>query len=70
LRIEVESALQLGIPVVPVLVKGMSMPSGKDLPSSISDFANRNAANVRHDPDFHNDMNRLIAGLKKHLVVS
>jgi TIR domain len=70
LRIEVESALQLGIPVVPVLVNGMSMPSGKDLPSSISDLANRNAADVRHDPDFHNDMNRLIAGLKKHLGLS
>jgi hypothetical protein len=68
LRIEMESALQLGIPIIPFLVKGMAMPSKQDLPSSIKDLADRNAAEVRHDSDFHNDMNRLIAGLRKHQI--
>jgi hypothetical protein len=67
LRIEVESALQLGLPLVPLLVEGMTMPSAKDLPSSIRDLAYRNAAEIRHDPDFHTDMDRLVENLKKHL---
>jgi hypothetical protein len=65
-RIELESALKRGIPVIPMLVRGAVMPSEAQLPSTLKGMAYRNGIQVRADPDFHNDMNRLIAGLKAH----
>jgi len=62
-RIEVESALNSGrddVLVIPVLVGNASMPSVDQLPSSMKDFAFRNASKVRPDPDFHQDMAKLI----------
>jgi hypothetical protein len=66
-RIEIESALQSGVPVIPTLVRGASMPSEDDLPPSIKDLAYRNWISVRVDPDFHKDVDRLIAGIETHL---
>jgi TIR domain len=63
-RVEIETALKRGIPVIPVLVQGTAMPSGNTLPPSLREFAFRNAAQVRPDPDFHNDMDRLLGGLR------
>ena len=62
-RIEIESALRRDIPVIPVLVKRAAMPAAGDLPDTIKELAFRNGIEVRVDPDFHNDMNRLVAGL-------
>jgi hypothetical protein len=46
----------------------MKMPSEEELPPSIADIVYHNAAKVRqHDPDFDNDMIRLINDLKEHL---
>ena len=39
------------------------MPEGGQLPDSIRAFAYRNGVNVRADPDFHRDMDRVIEGL-------
>lgn len=64
-RIEIESALARKIPVVPLLAHGVSMPKPDDLPDSIKALAFRNGALVRANPDFHNDMDRLIRGLEK-----
>jgi hypothetical protein len=63
-RIELEAALQRGIPIVPVLVDGASIPSARDLPESLRAIAYRNAAMVRPDPDFHVDVDRLIKALE------
>ena len=62
-RLEVEAALRRGIPVVPVLVDGASVPKRTELPEQMSALARRNGIPVRYDPDFHNDMERLIKGL-------
>lgn len=62
-RIEIESALVRGIPVVPLFVGGASMPAEEDLPESIRPFVYRNGVPVRPDPDFHHDMDRIIARL-------
>ena len=62
-RIEIESALQRDIRIVPVLVKGSSMPKEDDLPPNIRELAFRNGLSVRYDPDFHHDMERLIRSL-------
>lgn len=66
-RIELESALQRKIPVIPVLVRGAKMPSSENLPDSLKGLAFRNGIPVRPDPDFHRDMERLIQGIKHHI---
>ena len=67
-RIEIESALERKIPVVPVLVRGATIPADSALPQSLRALSYRNGMSVRPDPDFHRDMDRLIAGLETHLA--
>jgi hypothetical protein len=62
-RLEVEAALQRDIPVVPVLVDGAAVPAPDKLPVSLAELTYRNATQVRHDPDFHADVDRLVRGL-------
>ncbi|MGQ0555423.1 MAG: SUMF1/EgtB/PvdO family nonheme iron enzyme [Nitrospiraceae bacterium] len=62
-RIEIESALKRQIPVIPVLVQGAKIPEVQRLPGSIQALSCRNGIVVRPDPDFHKDMDRLIAHL-------
>jgi tol-pal system protein YbgF len=69
-RIEVESALKRGIPVIPVLVRGSTIPVAHRLPISIRDLAYRQGIAVRPDPDFHRDMDRLIEYLKRQMQLS
>jgi len=66
-RIEVELALSSGILVVPVLVSGAQMPLAEELPTSLRPLVVLNAIQVRPDPDFHRDMDRLI-GKVSHLL--
>lgn len=66
-RIEIESALKRQIPVIPVLVSGATIPPAKRLPPSIQDLSYRNSIAVRADPDFHQDMDRLINSLKQKI---
>ena len=66
-RIEIEAALQRDIPVIPILVRGAEVPQESDLPISLAALSYRNGIAVRPDPDFHRDMDRLIAGLETHL---
>ena len=67
-RIELETALQRDIPVIPVLVRGASVPEEGELPPILSALAYRNGIAVRSDPDFHRDMDRLIQSLKTYLA--
>jgi hypothetical protein len=64
-RIEIETALQRAIPVIPLLVDGASFPRGEDLPPSLEGLVYRNGMPVRPDPDFRPDMGRLIKALRK-----
>lgn len=66
-RVEIEAALQRDIPVVPVLVQGSQIPRESDLPPSLHSLSYRNGIAVRPDPDFHQDMDRLIKGIEGHL---
>jgi hypothetical protein len=63
-RIEIESALQRKIPVIPALVQGAAMPQSAMLPMAIRALVFRNGISIRSDPDFHTDMNRLIKGIR------
>jgi hypothetical protein len=62
-RMEIETALQNRIPIVPVLVGGATMPRVAELPDSIKDLAFRNAATVDGGRDFHPHMERLIRSM-------
>ena len=62
-RREVETALGLGLPVIPVTVANAAMPSVDQLPASLSQLARMNGVAVRPDPDFHRDIDRLLARL-------
>lgn len=64
-RIEVEAALQRGIPVIPILVGEARMPSPDELPASIRGVAYCQCVQVRPRPDFQADVRRLVRVLKK-----
>jgi hypothetical protein len=66
-RIEIESALQRGIPVIPVLVQGATLVREQSLPPNLTALAYYNAISVRPDPDFHQDITKLIRGIETHL---
>jgi hypothetical protein len=65
-RFEIQMALEHNIPVIPVLVqRRVTLPRERDLPKSIRALVYRHASQVRPDPDFHQDMNRLIRGIRR-----
>jgi hypothetical protein len=66
-RIEIESALEQGIAVIPLLVRGAHMPEEEDLPAGLKKLVYRNGIPVRPDPDFHRDMDRLISALEEYI---
>ncbi len=66
-RIEIEAALERGIPIIPLLVRGAEMPRAERLPPGLRKLAYRNGIPVRADPDFHRDMDRLISALEKYV---
>jgi hypothetical protein len=66
LRFEIELAMRRDIPVIPVLVGDVTMPSPEELPSSLRDFAFRNATRVSIGPDFERDLTCLIRSLESH----
>ena len=62
-RIEISAALQRNIPVIPILLDGATIPKANQLPEDLKELASRNGMDIRH-ASFHDDMNRLIRGLK------
>jgi hypothetical protein len=62
-RIEISTALQRQIRVVPILLDGAMVPKADELPEELKELALRNGLDVRH-ASFHNDMNKLIRSLK------
>lgn len=72
-RMEIETALRLGMAVLPVLVDGAAMPPAETLPESLSQLTRLNALVVRNDPDFRRDMQRVVSALQSiptHKVTS
>lgn len=65
LRIEVETALRRGIPLIPLLIGNMLIPAAETLPDSLKDLSYRQGLPLRPDPDFRNDVARLIATILK-----
>ncbi|MEZ4670370.1 MAG: SUMF1/EgtB/PvdO family nonheme iron enzyme [Anaerolineae bacterium] len=65
-RIEVQTALDSNKLVIPVLIEGASPPTLEELPDSLHELAYLNAINVRHNPDFSRDMERLARHIKNY----
>jgi hypothetical protein len=61
-RNEIAIALKRGIPVVPVLLDGVAMPTAAELPGDLSELALRNGVEVRR-ASFEADAARLVRGL-------
>ena len=57
-RVEIATALERGISVMPVLVQGAVMPRSTDLPQDLKELANRNALEL-NDTRFRSDVERL-----------
>jgi hypothetical protein len=68
-RIEVQTALQRNIRVIPILVNGASMPAENDLPQELAPLSRRNGMEIEHT-SFDSDVNLLITKLEKMLGVT
>lgn len=69
-RAEVEMALSRGIPVIPLLVSGASVPREDELPGDLKALASRNAAKASADPYFDYEMNELLIPRLEEIVGS
>jgi TIR domain len=62
-RREIELALELRIPVIPVLIDKASMPRQDDLPESLRELTEFQSVRLRHE-DFKADFNRIRSELE------
>src|ERR1041384_125726 len=64
-RLEVASALENGIPIIPVLINNTPMPEAKNLPPELEGLAFRKGLALDTGIDFHHHADRLIAGIHR-----
>jgi TIR domain len=63
-RVELETALENGVPVIPVLVQGAQMPAADQLPGGLKALARRNAVEMSQSR-WNYDLDQLTAALRK-----
>jgi FHA domain/TIR domain len=56
-EVEIEEAIRIRVPIIPILVMGALMPTAEMLAPSIRSIVKLNALSVRGGRDFHQDMN-------------
>ena len=59
-RMEIATALANGLPIIPVLVNGATMPAASELPEDLKEFSYRNALTVDRGRNFHRDADELV----------
>ncbi|MEY2497272.1 MAG: hypothetical protein QOD12_828 [Verrucomicrobiota bacterium] len=64
-RLEIASALESNIPIIPVLINNTPMPDARSLPPELEALAFRNGLALDTGIDFHHHADRLIAGIHK-----
>jgi formylglycine-generating enzyme required for sulfatase activity len=70
-RLEVEGLLACQtVTTIPLFVRGAEAPEPEDLPETIQPLAFNNGAEIRRDPDFHRDMDRLLALIRPLVPVT
>ena len=62
-RFEVESAMEQGILIIPLLVDNAAMPAATKLPDTLVQLSRLNALPVRYDPIFDHDIHKVIAAV-------
>ncbi|MBE9156843.1 toll/interleukin-1 receptor domain-containing protein [Nodosilinea sp. LEGE 06152] len=65
-RLEVETALERKIVIIPVLVGGADLPQIHELPNNLKKLIYFNSAKIREYQDFKRDMEDLIKSIKSH----
>lgn len=65
-RIEVSAALKRGVPVIPILVDGASMPTELDLPNELKPLTRRHAIELRNTR-FADDADKLVKAVTERL---
>ena len=68
-RLEIQSALERDILVIPILIEGAVMPRRRDLPGGLAGLARRNALPIRHE-SFHYDAERLVTAIEQVLTMA
>ncbi len=66
-RLEITTALERGLPIVPVLLEGATLPSASALPPDLAGFIDHNARRVR-TLEFETDMGPVIGDVRAHLA--
>jgi hypothetical protein len=62
LRIEIATALQRSIPIIPILLDGAKMPKADQLPKELKELISYQGLDIRHT-SFHGDMDKLVRSL-------
>jgi hypothetical protein len=62
-RVELETAMEAGIPIFPVRVGGARMPTASELPRSLKDLPDLHAIELRHE-HYSGDVKRVVDALK------
>ena len=65
-RLETASALKRDIPVIPILVRGASLPQAEELPADLTDLIYRNAVELSH-ARWDSDVQVLIKALRPYV---
>lgn len=68
-RLEIEVALEKGIPIIPVLVRDAEMPDEHSLPDEIKSFASLEPLHFGHEADFRGGMIKLHRLLAQKIVL-
>jgi hypothetical protein len=68
-RLEVETAINRKVFIIPVTVMNANLPQQQNLPQSLQPLVYRNGMAVRRDPDYKGDMERLIKGIEQRLAI-
>jgi hypothetical protein len=68
LRLEIEFALRCDIPIIPVLVRGASIPTASQIPESIAKLVLYNGAVVRSDRGFKSSVKSLAKAILVHIA--
>jgi hypothetical protein len=64
-RVEIETALEGKISIIPVLIDGAKMPESTELPATFGNFAYLNALEISSGRDFRTHMDRLIGAIDR-----
>jgi TIR domain/Protein of unknown function (DUF421)/WD domain, G-beta repeat len=67
-RLEIQTALDRDVRVIPVLIDGAGMPGQHELPAPLARLSRRNALTMRHE-SFRRDADQLVAALERALAL-